>query len=153
MAWNLNSELSVFGVDASLNVWINTQTTVSGGWTNTWAEIPGQKLYPGIVVGQDQDGRLVLFGVSRSGQCPSGHVCNIWQQGSAGGSFSGNWTDTGGSGLDTRLVASSTEDERIQLFAVDSTGAVWSDWQPTGGGWSGWANFSGSGLAFFPGQS
>ena len=65
----------------------------------------------------------------------------------------GSWTDMGGSALDPHLVASSTQDERIQLFSVDSSGAVWSDWQPTsGGGWNGWASFGGAGLAFYPGQ-
>jgi hypothetical protein len=142
--------LQAFGVDAAGNVWTNSQTSAGGSWNTSWTEITGKTLKPGIVIGQHKDGRLVLFGLST--QSPN-DVWNIWQQGSAGGSFGGSWTDMGGSGLDPHLVASSTEDERIQLFTVDSTGAVWSDWQPTtGGGWNGWASFGGSGVAFYPGQ-
>lgn len=150
VARNLAGELQVFGVDSSGNVWTNPQTSPGGGWNTNWTEITGKTLKPGIVIGQNKDGRLVLFGVST--QSPN-DVWNIWQQGSAGGSFGGNWTDMGGSGLDPHLVASSTEDQRIQLFTVDSSGSVWSDWQPsTGGGWNGWSNFGGSSLAFYPGQ-
>ncbi len=149
VARNLGGELQVFGVDSSGNVWTISQTSAGGSWGTSWTEIAGETLKPGIVVGQNQDGRLVLFGVST--QSPN-DVWNIWQQGSAGGSFGGNWTDMGGSGLDPHLVASSTQDERIQLFTVDSTGVVWSDWQPSTGGWNGWTSFGGSGLAFYPGQ-
>lgn len=150
VARNLGGELQVFGVDASGNVWTDAQVSPGGGWNANWIEITGKALKPGIVIGQNKDGRLALFGVST--QSPN-DVWNIWQQGSAGGGFGGNWTDMGGSGLDPELVASSTEDERIQIFAVDSSGAVWSDWQPsTGGDWNGWLNFGGSGLAFYPGQ-
>lgn len=150
VARNLSGDLQVFGVDSLGNVWTNSQTSAGGSWSTTWTEITGKTLKPGIVVGQHKDGRLVLFGVST--QSPN-DVWNIWQQGPAGGSFGGNWTDMGGSGLDPHLVASSTQDERIQLFTVDSSGTVWSDWQPsTGGSWNGWLSFGGSGLAFYSGQ-
>ncbi len=148
VARNLGGELQVFGVDSSGNVWTISQTSPGGGWNN-WTEIPGATLKPGIAIGQNKDGRLVLFGVST--QSPN-DVLNIWQQGSPGGSFGGNWTDMGGSGLDPQLVTASTQDERIQLFAVDSSGTVWSDWQPSSGGWNGWTNFGGSALSFYPGQ-
>lgn len=149
VARNLGGELQVIGVDSSGNAWTNSQTSPGGSWNTTWTEITGKTLKPGIVIGQNKDGRLVLFGVST--QSPN-DVWNIWQQGSAGGSFGGNWTDMGGNALDPHLVASSTQDERIQLFTVDSTGAIWSDWQAGTGGWNGWASFGGSGLAFYPGQ-
>lgn len=150
VARNLNGDLQVFGVDTLGNVWTNAQISAGGSWSATWTEITGKALKPGIVIGQHKDGRLVLFGVST---VSPNDVWNIWQQGSAGGAFGGNWTDMGGSGPDPHLVASSTQDERIQLFTVDSSGTVWSDWQPsTGGGWNGWTSFGGAGLAFYPGQ-
>ncbi|HZQ45020.1 MAG TPA: hypothetical protein VFA99_17345 [Acidobacteriaceae bacterium] len=150
VARNLDGRLQVFGVDSAGNAWTNSQTSPGGSWNTNWTEITGKTVKPGLVIGQNKDGRLVLFGVST--QSPN-DVWNIWQQGSAGGSFGGNWTDMGGSGLDPHLVASSTQDERIQLFTVDSSGTVWSDWQPsTGGGWNGWTSFGGTGLAFYPGQ-
>lgn len=149
IARNLSGDLQLFGLDSAGNVWTNSQTSPGGSWSASWTEIPGKTLKPGIVIGQNKDGRLVLFGVSTASP---NDVWNIWQQGSAGGSFGGSWTDMGGSGLNPELLASSTQDERIQLFTVDSTGAVWSDWQPGTGGWNGWVSFGSSGLAFYPGQ-
>lgn len=149
VARNLSGDLQLFGVDSSGNVWTNSQALPGGSWNTTWTEITGKTLKPGIVIGQNKDGRLVLFGVSTASP---NDVWNIWQRGSAGGNFGGSWTDMGGSGLNPELIASSTEDERIQLFAVDSSGTVWSDWQPSTGGWNGWASFGGNGLAFYPGQ-
>jgi hypothetical protein len=150
VARNLNGDMQLFGVDSSGNVWTIAQTSPGQDWSSSWIQITGKTMQPGFVVGQNKDGRLVLFGVST--QSPY-DVFNIWQQGSAGGSFGGNWTDMGGGGLNPQLVVSTTKDQRIQLFAVGSGGVIQSNWQPTsGGGWNGWANFGGSGLAFYPGQ-
>ena len=148
IARNLDGRLEIFGVDSSSNVWHNWQTSPGGSW-NGWAEITGKQLKPGIVVGQNNDGRLVLFGIASASPRD---VWNIWQQGAPGNNFGGSWTDMGGSGIDPQLVVSSTVDGRIQIFGIGSNQDVWSDWQPTGGGWNGWVDFGEGGMTFYAGQ-
>ncbi len=151
IARNLDGRLELFGADSSGNIWHNWQTSPGANTWNGWSEITGKQLQPGFVVGQNKDGRLVLFGVSTASP---NDVFNIWQQGSPGGNFGGNWTDMGGSGMDPQLVVSTTLDGRMQLFGVSSLSPydVWSDWQPSGAGWNGWTDFGNSGMKFYSGQ-
>lgn len=154
VARNLDGRLEVFGLAANGDIWHNSQKVAGGAWSD-WGSLdakvagvpPGhEKLTPGFMVGQNNDGSLVVFGVGRGTR-------DVWmasEQG-PGGDWSG-WADLGGKNMDPRLVVSSTADGRIQLFGIGSNGDVWSDWQQsTGGSWAGWTDFGGNGLTFYAG--
>ncbi len=151
VAKNLDGRVEVFGIDANGTVWHDWQTTLEGAW-HGWSEIYGKRLRPGFVVGQNNDGKLVLFGIAvgehdqdRDGDNRGRYrgEQDVWTiaQESAGGDFTGNWTDLGGSGID-RLSVGNTLDGRVQLFGTGYDNQVWSDWQETSGGqWNGWIDF------------
>jgi hypothetical protein len=165
---NLTGQLEVFGVDDSGNVWDNIQTA-SGGW-NGWSALRGdptnaggpgngwhgddnggnfravERVNPRLAVARNLDGRLELFGI--------GHNSHVWyiSQQTPGGGW-GHWQDLGGDNIDPQLVVGNTADGRIQLFGIGRNQDVWSDWQSTSGGWSGWSDFGGKGITFYPGQT
>jgi hypothetical protein len=150
IARNVDGRLELFGVDALDNVWHTWQTLPGGSWS-AWSEIQGGQLQPGFVAGQQSDGRLALFGLKAGAgvTLPNGNVLTA-QQDTPGGSFSDNWTNLSGSLIDARLVVGNTLDGRIQLFGIGQNNDVWSDWQTGNGGWAGWSDFGGQGIAFYP---
>ena len=165
---NLTGQLEVFGADGSGNVWDNIQTA-SCGW-NGWSALRGdqtnsgrpgngwrgddnggnfrtvERVNPRLAVARNLDGRLELFGI--------GHNSHVWyiSQQTPGGGW-GHWQDLGGDNIDPQLVVGNTADGRIQLFGIGRNQDVWSDWQSTSSGWSGWSDFGGKGITFYPGQT
>jgi hypothetical protein len=155
VARNLDGRLEVFGIGAGTQVWHIAQQSPGGPW-GTWSSI-NVRLRPGFIVGQNNDGRLEIFGFPVSASPQSSTATNTpvpiravstLAQLTPGGAWSAS-TDLGGSLQAVQLVAGNTADGRIQLFAVGANGDVWSNWQTTvGASWSGWTDFAGSGLTF-----
>ena len=155
VARNLDGRLEVFGVGAGAYVWHIAQQSPDGTW-GSWSSID-VRFRPGFIVGQNHDGRLEIFGfpVSAAPQSstqtdstvPIREVSTVSQL-SPGGAW-GASTGLAGSLQASQLAAGNTADGRIQIFAIGSNGEIWSDWQTSsGGGWSGWTDFGGSGIRF-----
>jgi hypothetical protein len=148
-------------VDNNSFVWHNWQTSPGGGWRG-WSEIPGKRLKPGFVVGQNKDGRLVVIGVGASTQDArtgsrikdpnAQHVWSVWQQ-TANGVFAMNWTDMGGSNLDPKLIVGNTAGGGIQLFGTGPNKDLWSNKLDTGDRWMGWTAFGGKEVKVYASQS
>ena len=150
IARSLAGDLTVFGVDSSGNIWSIAQTSPGGSW-GSWTALPthnGIKMTPGFVAGQNADGRFELFSVGSDG-----NIYHIWK--TASGTWS-NWSDISGTNgmrrLNHDLVVGNTNDGRLQVFGVSSSGTVYSNWQGRpGGSWnSSWTSLANtSGLEFY----
>lgn len=105
----------------------------------------------GFVAGQNADGRIELFSIGSDGG-----IYHTWI--TATGTWS-NWTSMSGTNgiglLDPNLVVGNTNDGRLQVFGVNSSGTVYSNWQEKPGGvWNNsWTSFNNSSsLTFYRGQ-
>lgn len=134
---DLDGAVDVFGTAPNGDLEVDRQE--KGHWTG-WRRIGGPSLRPGLAVGQEANGDLVVFGVSSKG-----YVAAVTER-EPGGGF-GKWSDLGGSGLTAPLTVGSTASGGIQLFGTKASGVVWSDGQSASGRWSGWTSFGGSGIA------
>ena len=109
-----------------------------------------------------------LFGLGTDSATHVSNVYHIWWTAGSNGTCSSNpetwaagWAGlksgvpTGG--FDPHLMASNTNDGRLQIFAVavNSPSDIWTNWQNgIGGGWTSWGDFGSgtSGMVFYPGQ-
>lgn len=159
IARSLAGNLTIFGVDtsgnsgATGNVWSIAQASPGASW-GSWTALPthsGVTMTPGFVSGQNANGRFELFSVGSDG-----NIYHAWI--TSRGTW-GNWesiTGTNGTGLlNPNLVVGNTNDGRLQVFGVNSSGTVYSNWQGRpGDSWNGsWTSFgNSSGLAFYKDQ-
>jgi hypothetical protein len=159
VARSLTGDLTVFGVDTSDsrgvsgNIWSIAQTTPGSSW-GSWTALPthiGVTMAQGFVAGQNADGRIELFSIGSDGG-----IYHTWI--TATGTWS-NWTSMSGTNgiglLDPNLVVGNTNDGRLQVFGVNSSGTVYSNWQEKPGGvWNNsWTSFNNSSsLTFYRGQ-
>lgn len=150
---DVSGAINVFALDAtSGNIDYIAQTVPGQGW-GSWnpsslGALPsGVTIQPGFVVAQNANGRFEIVALGSDG-----NVYHDWWNGSAWTGWSGH--SLGGSGTDSHLVTSTTEDGRLQIFGVNgSTGDIWSIWQLTpAGNWNSWTDFAGNGMVFYPGQ-
>lgn len=122
----------------------------SGAWSS-WSALPGLGegcLRSGFVDMQNSDGRFELMA--------AGSDENIYRIAKgADGQWGKTWQAISGSNAPSlthpALVAGNTNDGRLQVFATDENGRVYSNWQQTPGGkwqsrWSRLGNLEG--LAF-----
>ncbi|MGW4895884.1 PIG-L family deacetylase [Kitasatospora sp. NPDC004240] len=142
VARNQDGRLEVFGQRADTGVIVSYAQNTLGGWT--WNSLgspntvlgPDDKLTnPALqvsmpVVASNGDGRLQLF--VRNG---GGGISSAWQQTPNGGWT--DWADLQKSGVQGAPAAFTTQDGRIELFAVtvaDANSAVLHWYQPTPNG-------------------
>lgn len=155
VARNLDGRLEVFGVGVGAYIWHISQQSPDGPW-GSWSAI-NVRFRPGFIVGQNHDGRLEIFGfpvsatpqnsIQTDSTVPIREVSTVSQL-SPGGVW-GTSIGLAGTFQASKLAAGNTADGRIQIFAIGSNGDIWSDWQTsTGGDWSGWTDFGGSGVNF-----
>lgn len=100
-----------------------------------------------IAVGQNLDGRLELFAISR--HLPSnqggadGSLWDCWQT-APNGSWS-QWTRIGepsGINLQRQIMVQTNLDGRLEVFSIGSNGQLWHIWQNApNDGWSDWSQF------------
>jgi hypothetical protein len=147
--------LTVFALDRSGgdhggNLWSIARALPEGAW-GSWSALPVVRrasLRPGFVAMQNSDGRFELIAAGSDGK--------IYRLAEETGSRRWNaWAAVGtanGENLThSVLVAGNANDGRLQIFATDEKGKVYSNWQQTpGGGWqSRWSEMgSRNGLAF-----
>ncbi len=136
---DLGGGLELFGVDSGGRLWRDWQRTPGGAWRG-WSALPGEQLSSGIVVGQDAQGRLTVFGLAKGG---AGAVWSISQR-TPGGAW-GPWSAVGGTGMRGPLAVGNTASGAMELLATGAIGDVWSSGQ-TAGGWSAWTDLGGSGI-------
>ncbi len=151
----LAGRLTVFALDRSGgdrggNLWSIAQNSREGAW-GSWSELPlvsEASLRSGFVDMQNSDGRFELIAAGSDGKVyrlaeePGGMWGNTWA--AIGRSNGANLTHS-------VFVGGNTNDGRLQVFATDEKGMVYSNWQQTpGGGWQSRWNEMGSrkGLAF-----
>ncbi len=156
VAQNQDGRLEAFSIDLplingtadSLHIW---QTTPGGGWSS-WESLGGNVSQIAVAqnfrlplrsqgngTGQNQDGRLEVFGISGHGT-----LLHIWQ--TAPNSSWSAW-ETIGSGYQVfEIVVGQNQDGRLEVFATDQHGTMlhiwqtvpnggWSDWEPLGSGY------------------
>jgi hypothetical protein len=164
---SFSGNLTVFAVDKSASgangggyLWTISQSSPSGGW-GIWMEVNADtEVQSGFVVAQNYNGRFEIFAVPTGSS--QGNVDHIWQNSSLHWVSAWSAVSSTATSLDPRLVASNRLDGGLQIFGVDGSGNVYSNWQSTAGGaWqSSWAsnftNTSNSGtttaMAFYTGQ-
>jgi hypothetical protein len=151
----LAGNLTVFALDQSGgdhggNLWSIAQDSPRGVW-GRWSALPvvrGSSLLSGFVAMQNSDGRFELIAAGSGGM-----VYRLAEE--AGGWRGNSWAAIGGANganlTHSAFVAGNTNDGRLQVFATDEKGTIYSNWQQTpGGAWqSRWrAMGSRNGLAF-----
>jgi hypothetical protein len=148
-------KLTVFALDRSGgdhggNLWSIAEDSPGPAWGG-WSALPvirGASLRSGFVDMQNSDGRFELISAGSDGK-----VYRIAEEKS--GRWEKAWAPLFGTGepnlTHSIFVAGNTNDGRLQVFATDENGMVYSNWQQTPGGrWeSHWNAIGGqSGLAF-----
>lgn len=136
----LAGNLTVFALDRSGgkrggNLWSIAQGPPGGAWSS-WLALPlvrGTFLRSGFVDMQNSDGRFELIAAGLDGK-----IYKIAE--AAGGPWENAWTTIGrpkGAKLaHSVFAAGNTNDGRLQVFATDEEGMVYSNWQQTpGDGW------------------
>jgi hypothetical protein len=153
---NMTGHLQIFGIDTSnASVWTNWQSADGGSWQTSWQDHgnvgSGVAIKPGFVCGQNANGNLQLFGVSKDG-----NVYSIWQN----GSWTTSWAKIGSSSgqpLNPYLIVNSSSDGRITVLGVSTTSPynVYGNWQSSPNSystWNTWSSWSGGGSKFYTGQ-
>ncbi len=130
---NADGSLTVFGLDSGGHLWYATENAPGVAWSS-WAQLGTQIISAGYAVGENLSGRLEVFGVN------GGNVYHIWQ--TLGNSWS-NWSEiaaNGGQTLKAWLQVARDITGDLYLFALDSNGNVWSNWQssPSGNWQTNW---------------
>jgi hypothetical protein len=153
----LAGNLTVFALDKrngqhSGNLWSIAQDSPRGDWSS-WSALPvvrGVSLHSGFVNMQNSDGRFELIAAGSNG--------NIYRLAEkTGGDWEKTWKVFSGTDepdlTHSVFFAGNTNDGRLQVFATDATGRVYSNWQQTPGGeWENrWNAIGGhSGFVFNP---
>jgi hypothetical protein len=151
----LAGNLTVFALDRNGgnhggNLWSIAQGSPEGAW-GSWSPLPvvrGASLRSGFVDMQNSDGRFELIAAGSDGK-----VYRLAEE--ANGRWGNRWATicgTNGANLTHSIfVGGNTNDGRLQVFATDDKGTVYSNWQQTPGGewqsrWNGMGSLNG--LAF-----
>ena len=143
---NADGGLTVFGLDSSGDLWYATENAPGVSWSN-WTELSGESINSGYVVGDNINGRLEVFGEN------GGNVYHIWQTLSNGWSSWGEIAANSGQTLNGWLQVARNVSGDLYLFALDSSGNVWSNNQSTpSGAWqSSWSELPVPSTAIQPG--
>jgi hypothetical protein len=135
---NTDGRLEAFGGGSDGALWHIWQTTPNGTWS-PWSSLNSPAGFP--VAGRDADGRIEVFtlneGLWHIGQTTAGGNWNTT-------SFSlGQPSATVGAAPATTPVVSQNADGRLEVFTLDSDGAIWHISQTSpGGDWSAWSSLS-----------
>jgi len=142
---NIDGRLELFGLGAGDGaVWHTYQTTAGGstwsGWSSLGLGVGGLQLTALTVVLSPINGRLYLFAVDTTG------AVQVTRQRSDKQGWQA-WTSLGGSQL-VSLASTANQDGRLEVFALDRTGAAWHDFMRDSDidKWSGWESLGGTGL-------
>ena len=148
---NAANQLYVIGNDGLPYTRRRLTTAPYAGW-GTWQALasPGSVSYERLTAVRRADGTQQVFLVSTTGA-----VYTLWQISATPGSAWSAITPFGGAGLPalTDLDATSTEDERVQLFAVGTGGGLWTRSMKTTSPAGGWNNWTGWPLALYAPQA
>ncbi|MFN2466219.1 MAG: CAP domain-containing protein [Candidatus Dormibacteria bacterium] len=135
---NTDGRLEVFVTGADGSVCHTWQMSPGGGWSQLSSLGGPGSGFAGISsIATNADGRLELFGVGRDGT-----VWHNWQWAAGGLSGWAGWYSLGGPGGGTfrgAVAPGRNGDGRLEISAVDASGAMWHAWQfaPS----SGWTSF------------
>jgi hypothetical protein len=141
LAQQPDARLQVVGHNVDSGLWANTQATASppawGAWVNE-----GGLLSSGASSARSGDGKLVVFAVDANGV--------LWSlpQGAANGPYA-NWRSLGDVNLVGTPAVVAVSGNGIQVFALDSSGAVQTALY-SGGTLSAWTSLGGTGATGTP---
>ena len=140
---NLNGALEVFAIDTNGYACTSAQPYPnpggSGPWT-AWQPVGGSPVIGNLGLGINADGRLEIL--ARNAQ---GIMQNCWQN-MPDGAWS-NWDVTGnGFAASSDAAVCLNVTDRLEAFAVDSHGAVWTSAQGNvgAGPWTNWTSTGGA---------
>lgn len=147
IARDLSGRISIFGIGkVNGNIWQISQETPGSRWAN-WSKVPGKglhgnRLQPGLVVGQDADGRLEVAAIDDEGRA--------WYTLEREPKEWSAWKLLGRDEFGPNLAVTNTSDGHLQLFAIGRDKGIWSNLQSKDGNiWRGWKNLGGSGIQLF----
>jgi hypothetical protein len=138
---NADGSLTVFGLDSSGDLWYATENAPGVAWSS-WTELSGETIGAGYVVGENLNGRLEVFGVN------GGNVYHLWQTLANGWSSWSEIKANSGQTLNAWLQVARNVTGDLYLFALDSSGNVWANYQSSpGSSWqTSWTELPTSGL-------
>jgi hypothetical protein len=137
---NGDGRLELFALAGPGELWHAWQQPLPAGGWSAWGSLgaPGGVSLFMMEVGRNADGRLEAFAPATDGA-----LWHIWQDPGAAGGWS-NWASLGApaGGKAGSPAVGRNADGRLEVFALEITGALWHIWQDpaTATGWSGWAD-------------
>jgi hypothetical protein len=137
---NADGRLEVFFNSQDGIIWHIWQTSPGGTWSS-WASLnkpPNISFTSGTAVGENADGRLEVFITGSDGM-----LWHIWQV-TAGGGWHNSWFSLGrpsAANLESPPAVVRNADGRLEVFSIDTNGALWHIWQTSPNGtWSSWVS-------------
>ena len=132
---NQDGRLEVFCITGS-SVFHSWQTIQNGGWSE-WETLLANDTMTNIAVGQNSDGELTVFGTD-SGSLTDFVPLRYISQAVPNGGWS-NWTTVGYTSTDGfsqwyQIAVGKNQDGTLQMFAIDASHLVETQWEPFGGG-------------------
>ena len=129
-----DGRLQFWAVDTAGVIWSATKsTTVSNApwteWTNAWTAKPPFTAAQ-VAAAPLSDGRLQFWAVDTAGV-----IWSCWKTTTAStapwSAWTKSWTPAAPPFVAAEVTAGQLSDGRVQFFAVDTTGAIWSCWKST----------------------
>jgi Domain of unknown function (DUF1906)/Repeat of unknown function (DUF346) len=133
---NSNDNLEVFVTGTDGQIYHRWQDpSVAGGWTSGWVALGGTFVSNPTVL-KHPDGNLEVFGVGKNYQ---GY--HAWHDATEPGGWT-PWFSMGGN-LDSDITAAIDAQGRAEIFALDTKGVLYHDFEESSGQWFGWPNLGG----------
>lgn len=130
---NADSRMQVFAINPTGNLFTIYQPAVDSGFSSGWCLLGGEfQGTPAVSLSHYNSISLYARGMDNA----------IWNRFGTSNSW-GAWTSLAG-GLSSNPTGVMNNDSRLQAFAINSAGNLFTDYQPTvDSGWSGWQLMAG----------
>jgi len=140
-----DKRLQFWAVDGAGTIWSCWQATADANsawtpWTATWTIQPPPFRASQVAAGALSDGRLQFWAVDTAGA-----IWSCWKSTTSSisnwTSWTRQWTAQAPSFNATYVAAAQLSDGRLEFWAVDTTGTIWSVWKSTtdpNSGWTPW---------------
>jgi hypothetical protein len=149
-----DGRLQFWAVDTTGKIWScwKTSTNSSASWTNWTTQWTGQApsfTVAEVAVAPLSDGRLQFWAVDTAGK-----IWSCWKTSTNSSASWTNWTTqwTGQAPPFTavQVAAAPLSDNRLQFWAIDTAGGLWSCWKSSTSSGASWTNWTQSWIADAP---